>query len=418
MARTHVSISGESFLIGGKPVYSEIAGSRSEAHGLLMNSRLIQGIFDDAADPGRFARFGRETWNPEKNTDDLIAALPEWYRYGLRAFTVGFQGGGPCFTTRNPTIDNNPYGADGTRLDEAYADRMDRLIRAADEIGMVVIVSFLYAGQIARLKDGRAVRRAVTGASRFLREGGYTNVLVEVANEYNVCRNRPLVCTAEGMASLMDLARDESGGLPVGCSGGGGHAEEEVCQASDYILIHGNGQTRQQYYNLIRRVRAWAPRRPVVNNEDSPCIGQLAVAYATRSSWGYYNNATKQEPPADWGVTPGEDTFFARRMAEGIGIGIDPLPREEQYYLQGFEPHATSGGKRWIRLASLYPETIDTVDFYRDGEKVYTSYVEPFSLFFRTGWIQDGVEIQASDREWSARVHLVGGEVIERKVAL
>ena len=44
------------------------------------------------------------------------------------------------------------------------------------------------------------------------------------------------------------------------------------------------------------------------------------------------------EPPADWGVTKGEDTCFAHRMAEGIGIKVPKLPKEDQYYLQGLEP--------------------------------------------------------------------------------
>ena len=59
---------------------------------------------------------------PVYKTDALIAELPEWYGYGLRAFTVGFQGGGPCFTVNNSDIDNNPFGEDGKTLDPAYAD--------------------------------------------------------------------------------------------------------------------------------------------------------------------------------------------------------------------------------------------------------------------------------------------------------
>src|SRR5690554_6441943 len=111
MAETHVDIRGEKFLINGKLTYHEIEGSRQQARGLLMNARFIQGIFDDKAEPDRFARFGRHKYDPDKNTDDLIAALPQWYAHGLRAFTVGLQGGGPVFTIDDwSTIDNNPFG--------------------------------------------------------------------------------------------------------------------------------------------------------------------------------------------------------------------------------------------------------------------------------------------------------------------
>ncbi|MCB0188174.1 MAG: hypothetical protein KDE31_28090, partial [Caldilineaceae bacterium] len=235
MSQTTLSIQGEAFLINGQLTYQEIAGSKATAHGLLMNARFIQGIFDDRADPGRFARWGHEQWDPEQHTDALIAALPQWYSYGLRAFTVGWQGGGPCFTLNNRTIENNPFGAAGTALDPAYGNRMDRLIRAADELGMVVIVSYFYGDQTRNFRDGRAVRNAVTTASRWLQEGGYTNVIIEVANEHDIppFQQHPLLYYPAGVASLIDLARSASGGLPVGCSGRGGSVFREIAEASD-----------------------------------------------------------------------------------------------------------------------------------------------------------------------------------------
>ena len=348
------------------------------------------------------------------NTERLIAALPEWYRYGLRAFTTGFQGGGPCFTIQNHTIQNNPFGADGLNLDADYAERMDKLIRGADAVGMIVIVSFFYGSQTRWLKDGKAIRNAVTTASRFLK--GRPNVIIEVANEMNIgsFANHPIIREPEGMAALLDLARKESGGLPCGCSGGGGYYNREVAEASDVILIHGNGCTRQRYHNMIREVQSWNLNRPIVCNEDSQAIGQLQIAYKTQTSWGYYNNMTKQEPPADWGITAGEDTFFAHRMAEGIGIDTDPI--DDQYYLQGLEPDWEYRGQRWLRLASLYPETISHVDFYRNGEFYDTAYDEPFSLHFQTNWRQGGIDVRDDDREWKAVIHRGDGQIIEKTV--
>jgi len=415
MGQTNLSIQEETFLINGQLTYQEIAGSNPQAHGLLMNARFIQGIFDDAAAPERFARWGHDKWDPEAHTDELIAALPAWYRYGLRAFTVGFQGGGPCFTVNNRTIDCNPFGEDGQTLDPAYANRMDRLIRAADAQGMVVIVSYFYGDQTRNLRDGRAVRNAVTTASRWLKEGGYTNVIIEVANEHDIppFQQHPLLFYPSGVAALIDLARTESGGLPVGCSGKGGSVFREIAEASDVILIHGNGCTRQRLYNMIREVRGWQLNRPILCNEDSHAIGQLEVTYKTGVSWGYYNNMTKQEPPADWSILPGEDTYFAYRMADGIGITRPTVAEAEQYHLHGLEPHLSDNGERWIRVASLYPETINYVDFYRNGELYYSSYDEPFPIHYQSNWRQGGVAATAGD-EWRARIHLRNGEIIER----
>ncbi len=401
MGKTVLTIQGENFYINGIKMYTEIQGSHPEAHGLLMNARFIQGVFDDKQAPERFNRFGR-MFCAERNTDDLIRALPQWYRYGLRAFTVGFQGGGPCFTISNETIENNPFGEEGITLDPAYRDRMHRLILAADQLGMVVIVSFFYPGQVKRIRDGLAVMHAVKTASRFLREGGYTNVIIEVCNEMNVDKSHPIIHQPEGMAVLMEIAREASGGLPVGCSYGGGGSCEEVTKASDVILIHGNGCSRQVYYNLIERVRRQNPGKPIVCNEDSQAIGQIKVAYETHTSWGYYNNLTKQEPPADWSVLPGEDLFFAHRMAQGIGIEVPEIPLEEQVCLLGMEAHLTVEGKRWIRVASLYPETIDSVAFHsfpggteampgklpENSRLLYTCYDEPFSMHYQCNWLQ------------------------------
>ena len=61
---TRLSIQGERFLINGMPTYSEIPDCAPEYHGLLMNARFVQGIFDDQANPERFVRFGANRWDP------------------------------------------------------------------------------------------------------------------------------------------------------------------------------------------------------------------------------------------------------------------------------------------------------------------------------------------------------------------
>lgn len=419
MPKTHLTTQGEKFLINNHLSYAELSGSKPEAHGLLMNARFIQGIFDDRAQPERFALFGHDHWDPEANTDRLIAALPEWYSYGLRAFTVGLQGGGPVLTIDDwSSIDNNPFGKDGTKFDSAYAARLDRLLKAADELGMVVIVSFLYASQVPRLKDGRAVRNAVTNAARFLREGAYTNAIIEVANEYDLPQFdiHPIIKSHEGMASLIDLARSESGGMLVGSSGYGGRFNREVAEASDVILIHGNGLTRQGYYAMVKTVQAWGLNKPIVCNEDSPCIGQLSVAFQTQTSWGYYNNHTKQDVPADWRVTKGEDRFFAHRMAQGLGINVTPLAPEDHYYFQGFEPHIIQEDKRWIRIAALYPEKIDFVEYYRNGKLIDVAYDAPYYPLYMTTWIQGPIHMNAEDKVFMARIVQSDGSVIEKTV--
>lgn len=414
--KTVLTIEGDRFLINGFLTYSELPGANASVRGLLMNARMIQGVFDDKADAGRFNRFGK-IFDPDVNTAELIAALPEWYACGLRAFTVGFQGGGPCYTIDNDTIRNSPYGEDGASMDSAYLSRMKRLLLAADELGMAVIVSLFYGAQTRLLRDDKSVMRAVKTACNWLRDNGFSNVIVEIANEHDISafQRHPILYTESGIVELLEIARRESGGLPVGCSGQGGYFDTSIAQASDVILIHGNGQTRQHFYNLVQKAKSIRPARPIVCNEDSQAISQLEVSFKTGVSWGYYNNMTKQEPPVRWGITPGEDAFFAARISEYLGIAKPELALEDQFYLQGLEPHMTWQGKRWIRLASLYPEKINYVDFFRDGVLVGSAYDDPFMLNSVSNWMQrefDG-EIGPGE-EWRAGIVLTDGRVVEK----
>lgn len=417
--KTRISMKGRQFYINDKPVYAELDTVKPDVHGMLMNMRMIQGVFDDRVNPRRFDRFGK-IFNPEKNTDDLIASLDDWYAYGLRAITVGFQGGGPCFTTDSYTVENSPFSPDGRELDSAYAARMKRIIDAADARGMVVICSFFYGVQSRLLESDRAVMSATGTAAGWLRDNGLTNVIIEIANEHDVeaYKCHPVLYTDKGIVDLIDIARRESGGMPIGCSGTGGYFSKAIAEASDAIFIHGNDQTRGQLYNLIQKAKAVKPERPLIINEDSQSLGNMQTAMEEGVSWGYYNNMTKQEPPSDWGITEGEDRFFALRMAENLGIPVELPEPEERFYLQGLEKDMAQDGKRWIRLAALYPETVHRVDFYRNGEKVGAAYDEPFMLCaVGSNWIQRPYpETIQKGEVWKAAIHLTDGTVVEKEV--
>ena len=403
--KTRLGITGRLFTVNGSLTYSELPDCPREYRGMLMNARMIQGIFDDRKDRSRFDRFGR-VFDPEKNTDDLIAALPRWYAAGLRAVTVGFQGGGPCFTVDARTLDNNAFSEDGSSMDPAYLARMERIIRAADDLGMIVIVSFFYCGQCHLLRDDEAVMTATKTASNWLRDKGFTNVIIEVANEHDVLlyRVHPILFESKGICVLMDIAKRESGGMPVGCSATGGVFHEDIALKSDVILVHGNECTRQKIQNLLDKCLAVKPERPVVINEDSQALSDMAVCVRSGVSWGYYNNMTKQEPPTDWTITEGEDRFFADRVS--MMLGIQPHRSANEYCLMGLKECETTDGKRWIRLASLWPEQVDSVDFYRGGRFFSRAWDDPFVTgSVGLNWIHMPVTDVEKGEIWTAVVH-------------
>ena len=96
-SRTEVSIRGEQFFINGKPTYAGRSYKGMKIEGLLMNVRAVQATFDDLNPETRSKWAYPDTgkWDPERNTREFVAALPEWRRHGLLAFTVNLQGGSP-----------------------------------------------------------------------------------------------------------------------------------------------------------------------------------------------------------------------------------------------------------------------------------------------------------------------------------
>ncbi len=420
MGKTSYRIENGNFYINGKLTYSELPGSDKNVHGLLFNARFIQGIFDDRnpANHGKYDRFGK-VFDPELNTLQLTDSLKEWYDAGIRAITVGLQGGGPIYTYEDwSVIDTGCFSEDGRHMNEATKARLIRILDACDKLGMLVIVSFLYQAQEHLFHDGTAMIEAVRTASEFLRETGYENIIIEVANEHDVGNfvKHPVIYSGEGIAGLINFAREWSGNkFAVGSSGGGGSCRQEVIENSDVILVHGNTLRRQELYDFLMKIRDKAPDKPVVCNEDSQMFGQLQVSYATHTSWGYYNNFTKQEPPADWSITPGEDAFFAARLKDMI-LGREKS--ENQYYLQGFEPDCHINQKRYIRLASLYPEEINYVEFYQDNRLLYTSFAEPFMLYSLTTWEQKPYVIPEEAKEFRVKIYLHNGEIIQKSVTL
>lgn len=76
--QTVVSISGDEFLVNGTPTYAGRFWQGHKVQGLLMNARMVQGIFDDR-DPstaGRWAYPDTGKWDADRNTAEFIAAMP------------------------------------------------------------------------------------------------------------------------------------------------------------------------------------------------------------------------------------------------------------------------------------------------------------------------------------------------------
>jgi len=95
--RTHIAIVGDEFFVNGQPSYAGRTWKQHKIQGLLLNARMVQGIFDDRNPETvrRWAYPDTGRWDAERNTREFLAAMPEWRRHGLLAFTLNLQGGSP-----------------------------------------------------------------------------------------------------------------------------------------------------------------------------------------------------------------------------------------------------------------------------------------------------------------------------------
>lgn len=335
--QTVVSIDGQEFRINGEPTYPGCEYNGMKVEGLLMNARLVQGVFDDRNPETveRWAYPDTGEWDAERNTREFIAAMPSWLEHGMLAFTINFQGGSPEGYSRQQPWHNSAFEADGSLRDD-YAGRMKRIIDEADRLGMVVILGYFYFGQDQRLEDEAAVIRAVENATDFVTDNAYTNVIIEIGNEVNLGAYRHEIIKVERCPELIELVKERSQGkvanpinrLYVSTSLSGGQVPgEALVAAGDFHFLHGNGvDDPDRIRQMVDQTRARSTYNgePIINNEDDhydfdkPDNNMLA-SVSRYASWGYFDFRRQgesfehgfQSVPVDWTInSPRKKAFF------------------------------------------------------------------------------------------------------------
>ncbi|MGH6921427.1 MAG: hypothetical protein ACREJ0_27440 [Geminicoccaceae bacterium] len=345
--KTVVSIDGDAFLLNGQPTYAGRRYRGRKVEGLLLNARMVQGIFDDLnpATRGRWA-YPDGPWDAERNTDELIAAMPSWHEAGLRAFTLNLQGGSPEGYSEAQPWHNSAFAADGA-LRADYLGRLARLLDAADDLGMAVILGLFYFGQDGRLGDERAVIRAVEATTDWLLARGYGHVLVEIANEVDVPRYSHGILKAGRNHELIALVQRRSVGRLATPAGrllvstsmrGGSLPTAAIIEAADFLLLHGNHvEGPSKIRQMVRDCRAAHAYRgqPILFNEDDHFAfdapdNHLLAALEEYAGWGYFDYRMPgegfregfQSVPVDWSTCSARKRGFFRLLAEITGAGL------------------------------------------------------------------------------------------------
>jgi len=352
---TTVAIRSNIFLINTdakpvqKPTYPDRTYNGMKIEGLLFNSRMVQGIFDDLNSDTRsmWTYPDGSAFTAERNTQEFIDAMPIWRKHGLLSFTICLQGGNPRGYGKDHPWHNSAFDPDGG-LREDYMARLERILDRADELGMVPIVGYFYFGQDMRFTGEKAIIQAAKNATRWLLDRRYRNLLIEIVNESNVGYRTNPILRPERVHELILLVKSYSTGkiddwrcdlkrLLVSASMGGGHIpEDNVLAASDFILLHGNGQHQpQKIRDMVEATRkrpAYAGQPIVFNEDDHFDFGapdnNMVAATGKYASWGYFDyrmgekegfDEGYQSVPVNWGISSARKKGFFDLLARVTG---------------------------------------------------------------------------------------------------
>ncbi|MEZ4905276.1 MAG: hypothetical protein R2822_27730 [Spirosomataceae bacterium] len=340
--KTIVEIKGNQFYINGKPTYEGRYWNGQKIEGLLMNSRMVQGVFDDLnpATVANFAYPDTKKWDADRNNNEFVAAMPLWKSYGLNAFTLNMQGGSPI-GYGNWDFQNPGFNPDGS-LHEGYMKRLDKILKKADELQMVVILGLFYFGQDQRLKDETAIKNAVTNLINWLHEKKYRHVLIEINNETlgNKKQYDHDILLYMRVHELINLAKSiEKNGYRYLVSTSFPAMivpTQNVVDAADFILFHGNAlRTATAFSKHIEKVKQAVGNRqmPIVNNEDDNHFFEsdtchFNIALKNYISWGFFDYRKKEDPnlkngfqtiPVDWGINSEAKRAFFNKVKEVTG---------------------------------------------------------------------------------------------------
>jgi hypothetical protein len=335
---TAVSIGGNQFYINGQLTYKGRYWKGNKIEGLLLNARMVQGMFDDLnpATRQRFQYADTKLWDAERNNLEFVSAMQSWHHHGLLCFTLNLQGGSPLGYGNQGWI-NSAFDSSGN-LRPAYMLRLKRILDKADSLGMVVILGYFYFGQDEQLKDEKAVLNAVDNITHWLLKRRYKNILVEVNNECDISYDHKILQPGrvQELIERIQSIRQNGYRLPVSTSyGGGAVPRANVLKTGDYILLHGNGvENPADIAKQVAATKAAGGYRgqPILYNEDDHFhfeadTNHFTTAIRSYASWGYFDYRMKDEGfengyqsiPVDWGINSVRKKQFFKKLKEITG---------------------------------------------------------------------------------------------------
>ena len=232
---------------------------------------------------------------------------------------------------------------------------------------MVIIVQYFYLDQLWRIfRSNRDIERAADAATDWILDRGYTNVILDVANENDFCGRAAWDACGEGGVALCckqhkftllhwpphgnhhvllqrirSRAHARGKTLPISASYCGGHTpHSDDLPHVDFINVHGNNLWQPQYacrqghagcamlgmlIDIVRNLRTFKshPKPVLVSEDDGRC------AHDGVSTWPKAKAAMHDKTRFGWDRT-GPPCFFhfdecspSRNSACALGQAVD-----------------------------------------------------------------------------------------------
>jgi hypothetical protein len=282
---------------------------RPEAAGRLMNLRIAQALFHDEW-------LTEEPFDPDKHTARVIAALDIYKAQGILAISVSLQGGNMAYDRVSPIKRSrehklgpgkgslvSAFMRDGG-LKKEWMDRALRLARELDKRGMILNLMYFYAHQDELFTGPDAIDRAVVNATDWLVDNDVRNVIIEIANEYDIKAWDHDRYVFNHIDKLMRIARSRFDlkkakfRLPVTSSTTAMRIFENLREA-DITAVHGNGRNPDEKRTRIGALvnDSQAPGPIYMNEDDNGRESTLAnlakelascdAVFQSGGSWGY-----------------------------------------------------------------------------------------------------------------------------------
>jgi hypothetical protein len=137
-------------------------------------------------------------------TADFISHLDTMKEHGIQSVKLCIQGGR---ATEGGNSFFNGYNADGS-LKSEFFDRLEDILNATAERGMVLVLQLFYRGQDQELTDDEAVLNAVENTVNWLEAGGWKHYWLHVINEwYHNGYDHDQLKTSAGQIEIYNLIK-------------------------------------------------------------------------------------------------------------------------------------------------------------------------------------------------------------------